>query len=234
MVKMSSKKRKALKSIQTDEVEVITKPGGLKITKSTQPPSLEKFIPKLLIFSGIVGLIAAFVISYDKDQLLQNASFQPNCDINPIISCGSVMKSAQGTAFGFPNPWIGLAAFAVLLTIGVGLLAGARYKRWFWIGLQVGTVFGLGFVHWLFFQSVYNIHALCPYCMAVWTVVIPTFWYVLLYNLEQGHIVLPTRFEKAGQFARRHHLDILLFWYLIIIALILKQFWFFFGRPFGA
>jgi len=209
-------------------------------SRSAQSPrslrSLERPLAWILIVSGIIGIICAFIISYDKLQLLQNASFQPNCNLNPIISCGNVMKSAQGSVFGFPNPWIGLVAFPVLLTIGMGIMAGARFKRWFWIGLQLGTVFGIAFVHWLFFQSVYRIQALCPYCMAVWIVTITTFWYTLLYNLEQRHIRLPAgaRWQQAAAFVRKHHLDILLVWFLIIAFFILKHFWYFFGKPFGA
>ena len=29
------------------------------------------------------------------------------------------------------------------------------------------------FIHWLIFQSLYRIGALCPYCMVVWAVTIP-------------------------------------------------------------
>jgi uncharacterized membrane protein len=59
------------------------------------------------------------------------------------------------------------------------LLAGASFKRWFWRGLEIGTIFGLGFVHWLIFQALYRINALCPYCMVVW---------VLLLLVERGPI----------------------------------------------
>jgi uncharacterized membrane protein len=201
---------------------------------SREPKSLESFIPKLLLVGSIIGMICSFIISYDKIKLLENATFQPNCNLNPIISCGSVMKSAQGSAFGFPNPWIGLVSFGVLITVAMALFAGAKFKRWFWIGLQLGTIFGLVFIHWLFFQSVYRINALCPYCMAVWIVTITTFWYVLLYNIEQKHIVLPASLQKPAVFARRHHLDILFLWFLIILALILKHFWYYYGHYLGA
>ncbi len=220
-------KSKKYRAATPPSVPAVTK---ISITKVSR---LERFIPRLLVFGGILGMIAAFIISYDKDQLLQNAKFQPNCDLNPVISCGNVMKSTQGAAFGFPNPWVGLAAFAVLITIGMGIFAGARYKRWFWIGLQIGTIFGLAFVHWLFFQSVYLIGALCPYCIVVWVVVITTFWYVLLYNIQQKVIVLPTKLQKAGYFARRHHLDILILWFLIILFFILEHFWYFYGHKLG-
>jgi uncharacterized membrane protein len=192
-------------------------------------PRLDKFIPWLLIIGGLIGLVAASIISYDKQQLLKNPSFQPSCNLNPIISCGNIMASKQGEAFGFPNPWIGLAAFGVLIAVGVALLAGRHFKRWFWLGLQAGTVLGLAFVHWLFFQSIYRIGSLCPYCMAVWVVVITIFWYVLLYNLQQGYLSLPDKLKPLDNFMRRHHLDILIFWLLIIAALILKRFWYFFN-----
>lgn len=192
---------------------------------------LSRFMPYLLIIGGILGLLCSFIITLDKMKLLENPSFRPNCDLNPIISCGSVMSSAQGSVFGFPNPWVGLAAFAVLVTIGVGMLAGGVFKRWFWLGLLAGSVFGLFFVHWLFFQSVYRIQALCPYCMVVWVVTITTFWYTLLYNFEKGFLALPgSKGPRIMTFLRQHHLDILLLWLIIIAFFIFKHFWYYFGQ----
>jgi hypothetical protein len=141
------------------------------------------------------------------------------------------MQSKQANVFGFANPFIGLGAFPVIAVIGLGILAGAKFKRWFWLGLNAGLVFAVGFVHWLFFESVYRIHALCPWCMVVWVVSITTFWYVTLYNIDQKHIRLPK--GKTTQFykwVRRHHLDILILWLLIIAALILKHFWYYYGQ----
>jgi uncharacterized membrane protein len=191
---------------------------------------LERVLPWLLIIGGIVGIICSFIITQDKFKLLENPHFVPSCNLNPVISCGSVMSSQQGAAFGFPNPFIGLAAFAVLITIGMGILAGAKFKRWFWLGLEAGTLFGIGFVHWLFFESVYRIHALCPYCMAVWVVTITTFWYVTQYNLKAGNIVLPGKLAGVDAFVRKHHLDILILWLLVIAGLILKHFWYYYGH----
>ena len=48
-----------------------------------------------------------------------------------------------------------------------------RLPRWYWAGLATGTLLGVAFVHWLIFQSLYRIGALCPYCMVVWAVTIP-------------------------------------------------------------
>jgi uncharacterized membrane protein len=193
--------------------------------------SLPKVLPYILLIGGIIGYACAFIIMFDKIRILNNPHYVPSCDLNPIISCGSVMQSKQANVFGFANPFIGLGAFPVVAVIGLGIFAGAKFKRWFWLGLNAGLVFALGFVHWLFFESVYRIHALCPWCMVVWVVSITTFWYVTLYNIDQKHIRLPK--GKTTQFykwVRRHHLDILILWFLIIAALILKHFWYYYGQ----
>jgi len=192
--------------------------------------TLTKAIPYLLIVGGVIGLICSFIITQDKLKLAENPHFVPSCNLNPIISCGSVMSSKQGSLFGFPNPWIGLAAFAVLVTIGVGILAGATFKRWFWLGLETGIVLGTAFAYWLLFESVYRIKALCPYCLTVDVVVITLIWYVTLYNIQEGHITLPARLIGLGDFARKHHLDILLAWFIILIAIILQHFWYYYGQ----
>lgn len=138
------------------------------------------------------------------------------------------MRSKQAAVFGFPNPLIGLVGFTAVVTVGIAMLAGAKFKRWFWLGLEAGTVFGLGFIHWLFFQSVYRIHALCIYCMIVWTVTIPIFLYVTLYNFRSGNITTPQRLKRLAGFIERNHGNILLLWYIILVTLILHYFWYYF------
>ena len=85
-----------------------------KETRVDSFPRLAPIMPFILIVGGIIGLICSFIVSLDKLELLRNPHFVPNCNLNPVLSCGSVMSSPQGSAFGFPNPWIGLAGFAVM------------------------------------------------------------------------------------------------------------------------
>lgn len=191
---------------------------------------LERFLPYLLIFAGIVGILAAGIITQDKLELAANPNFKPSCSLNPVISCGSVMVSKQAHAFGFPNPFIGLVGFPILVTTGVLLLSGVKPKRWWWWGMQAGLTFGVLFAHWLAFQSVYRIHALCIYCMCVWVVVIASFWYVTLYNLQLSRAKIPAKLLPVVNFARKHHLDLLILWYLIIFFLIMHHFWYYFGK----
>ncbi|ASR36095.1 vitamin K epoxide reductase [Prauserella marina] len=176
----------------------------------------------VLAVGGLVGFAASFVLLLERIALLENPFYQPSCSIDATLSCGSVMQSAQAAAFGFPNPVIGVGAFPVVTTIGVALLAGARLPRWFWLGLQVGTLFGVGFIHWLIAQSLYDIGALCPYCMIVWAVMIPIFWYTTVHNVVAGNL----RFgDGAASALGRHHLAPLLFWMLIVVVLIGQRFW---------
>ena len=148
----------------------------------------------LLLVGGVVGLIASFVLTVDKIHLLQDPSYVPGCTINAEFSCGSVMTSLQASLFGFPNSLIGLVGFAVVMVLGALVLAGSELPRWIWWGLQMGALAAVVFVHWLMVQSIFDIQALCLYCMAVWTVTIPIFTYVTAVTV----LADPTRHEDVG------------------------------------
>lgn len=180
-----------------------------------------------LVVAGLIGLFASFILQTEKIHLLKNPDAQLSCNINPIISCGSVIQSKQAEAFGFANPIIGLVGFAVVITIGMAMLAGAKFKRWFWLGLEAGTVFGIAFVHWLFYQAVYNIEALCPYCMVVWAVMIVLFVYVTFYSLTNGYIAAPKKIDSAIKILDKYKWAIAIFWVMAIAGAILNQFWFY-------
>lgn len=192
--------------------------------------TLQKSLPWLLLIGGIIGYICSFIIMQDKVKILQNPHFIPSCNLNPVISCGSVMQSKQATAFGFPNPFIGLGAFPVMAVIGGAMLAGAKFKRWFWLTFEAGLLLGLAFAYWLLLESIYRIHALCPYCLAIDVVMITVTWYVTLFIIDNGYLKPPATIRPLGAWVRRHHLDILVTWFLIIITVILNHFWYYYGR----
>jgi len=192
--------------------------------------SVDKSYPYILIITGVIGIASSFFLSVDKFKILQNPAYKPSCNLNPILACGDVLKTHQGSAFGFPNPFIGLAAFAVFVTIGMGMLAGAKYKKWFHQGLQLGTILGLAFISWLFYQSLYKIHALCPWCMAVWAIVIISFWYTLLFNIDHGFIKLPKNLKAYYPKVRKVHLEIIIIFFLVLTLFILNHFWYYFGK----
>lgn len=202
------------------------------MAKTAQPTrnfDFKKIFPWILVVIGVLGLFAALMLSIEKIELLKNPNYQASCNINPLFSCTGVMKSSQAAVAGFPNPYFGLVAYALVLCTGVGLLAGAKFKKWYWQLFQLGPMAGVVFAHWLIYQSLYNIGSLCLYCMLVWTITIPAFIYTTLWNLREGNITPPKALKGVASFFDRHHTDILIVWYIAIIALVLNRFWYFFA-----
>ncbi|MCP9959689.1 MULTISPECIES: vitamin K epoxide reductase family protein [Streptomyces] len=150
----------------------------------------------MLVVTGAAGLLAAWIITLDKFKLLADPDFVPGCSFNPVVACGSIMKSDQATVFGFPNPMLGLVTYGMVIAIGVGLLAGARYRRWYWLGLNAGTLFGVGFCTWLMVQSLYSINALCLWCCLAWAATIVMFWYVTSHNVRNGLLPAPAGLRR--------------------------------------
>ena len=145
----------------------------------------------LLLITGIVGWLASGALVLEKLEVLKDPNHVTVCDVNPWISCGQVMQTWQGSVFGFPNMLMGIVAFAVIITTAMGLLAGATFARWYWLGLQAGVTLGFAFVVWLWSQALYSIHILCPFCMVVWAAMIPLFVWVTVRNVAHGVIRLP-------------------------------------------
>lgn len=187
----------------------------------------QRSLATLLLIGGLVGCASAFVLTVEKFNLLADPSHTPSCNLNPIVSCGSVMSTAQASAFGFPNPLLGIGGFTVVAATGAAILAGAKLARWYWASLQLGVTFGMLFVAWLIFQSIYRIGALCPYCMVVWAVMLPIFWCVTRRNVLSGVF--------GQQLARSPLLRAVADWgvliltsvYLLVLGLITHQFWFY-------
>ncbi|MEV6664306.1 vitamin K epoxide reductase family protein [Streptomyces nigra] len=145
----------------------------------------------LLVLCGAAGLLASWVITLDKFKLLEDPDFVPGCSLNPVLSCGSVMESDQAEVFGFPNPMLGLVTYGIVVCVGVSLLAGATFPRWYWLAFEAGCLFGIGFVSWLQFESLYRINALCLWCCLAWIATITLFWYVTSFVVRAGLLPAP-------------------------------------------
>ncbi|MFJ4175926.1 vitamin K epoxide reductase family protein [Microbacterium sp. NPDC089696] len=139
-----------------------------------------------LIIASVIGLTAAFALTVEKFVLLENPSDALSCDISPFIQCSKNLNSPQGEVFGFPNPLLGLMGWMAPLIVGVAVLAGARFPRWFWAVFGAGITFAFGFVCWLIGQSLYDLFVLCPWCMITWAVTIPTFFATMLHLTRNG------------------------------------------------
>ncbi|HCA87923.1 MAG TPA: hypothetical protein DEQ61_22145 [Streptomyces sp.] len=180
----------------------------------------------LLVITGLAGLLASWVIMLDKFKILEAKAvgeiFTPGCSLNPVISCGSVMESDQSDVFGFPNPMLGLATYSVVVGIGAALLAGARFRRWYWLGLNAGTLFGVGFCTWLMYQSLYDINALCLWCSLAWVATIVMFCYVTVHNVRHRFLPAPAGLRRG---LLEFHWVPPVVWIGIIGMLVLTRWW---------
>lgn len=139
-----------------------------------------------LIIAGVIGELAAFVLTLEKFASLADPDHLASCDYSVLVQCTANLNAWQGSAFGFPNPIIGLVGWMAPIVVGAALLSGARFSRWFWMLFNLGIAAALGFVIWLISQSIFELGTLCPWCLVTWSVTIPTFFVVTLRNLAAG------------------------------------------------
>lgn len=172
-----------------------------------------------VLIAGVIGLISSATLTIEKIEILINPAYVPSCSINPVLSCGSVMVTPQASVFGFPNPLIGIASFAVVVVSGVLAVSKVRLPRWYWVGLTIGTALGVVFIHWLIFQTLYRIGALCPYCMVVWAVTVPLLVVVSAIALR------PLAGNAVARILYTWRWSIVALWYTTIVLMILVRFW---------
>lgn len=184
-----------------------------------------KSLAWMLILGGVVGWAAAFVLTLDRIRVAANPDVALGCDVNPFISCKSVMLTWQAKLFGFPNPLIGIAAFVAPIVVGFALLAGAKFARWFWQLFTIGMTLGFIFVLWLFDQAVFDIGVLCPYCMVAWAGMIPMFWQLFLYVTSEGIVPVPLKTVRFFVAAYEWHWMATFFTVLVILISIIWRFW---------
>lgn len=174
----------------------------------------------IILILGANGLVAAATLTIEKFKILEDPTYRPSCSINPVLSCGSVMQTAQAQFFGFPNPLIGIAAFAIVVVTGVLVVAKVGLPVWFWVGLTLGTTAGMVFVFYLITESIYRINALCPYCMVIWT--ITPILFVFAAQTAARLSPIPALWRIAGWLW-----PILVVYYVIVILLIAEHFWYY-------
>ena len=174
-----------------------------------------------VLIAGAIGLLASMTLTVEKIEILLNPSYVPSCNINPIVSCGSVMTTAQASVLGFPNPLLGIIGFTVIVVTGVLAVAKVPLPHWYWAGLDAGILVGAVFVHWLIFQSLYRIGALCPYCMVVWVVTL-TLLVVVTSIAFRPSLESST---PVGRVLFQWRWSIAVLWFTGVFLLIMVRFW---------
>ena len=185
-----------------------------------------KWIFGTMLAFGIVGLGASFWLAIEEFHLLKDPNAVLSCSINIVLNCSVVMKTWQASVFGFPNMFIGLMGYAVVITTAIVGLAGAKLPRWFWITANICYFLGAVFAYWLFFNSVYVIEVLCPWCLIVTfstTILLAT---ITHYALRENLYHFPKHINARVQEFLQKDIGKLLTasWLVLMIALVFIKF----------
>ena len=152
----------------------------------------------LLIVTGAAGLLGAFSLSVERVELLLDPQHTLGCDLNPFLTCSGAMESAQGSAFGFPNPFIGLMAFPAPIIMGALTLGRVAMPRWVWTVFSIGVLGGLVFVLWLAQQSIFFLGFVCPWCFLVWMAMYAMSFPLWVWGFGSGALPAPSGLRRTA------------------------------------
>lgn len=182
----------------------------------------------VLLAFALTALSAALVLSVEKIHLLNDPDAVLSCSFNLVLNCSTVMQTWQSAVFfGIPNMYIGLMAFPVIVTVAVGYLwGGARYNKGFLRAMNICVALGTIFAYWLFFQSLYAIQVLCPWCLVVTfscTMMFAASTHIGLreniWNLKKSTNEKVQKFLKSG-----YHQLVVACWVVLMVALVFLKF----------
>lgn len=179
----------------------------------------------MLVF-GIVGLIVSFILSIEEIHLIQNPDTVLSCSINIVLNCATVMQTWQAHVFGFPNMLIGLLSYPIVITVAVVALCGAKLPRWYWIAANVCYGLGLIFSYWLFFQSVYAIQVLCPWCLVITFSTTLLFATITHFNLRENMFNLGVKLNtKIQRYLEKDYGKMAVAgWIVVMLVLVILKF----------
>lgn len=195
--------------------------------KSTLSRSDAWIFGTMLVF-GIIGLVVSFILSVEEIHLIKNPDATLSCSINLVLNCSTVMQSWQASVFGFPNMLIGLMAYPVVITTAVVALTGLAGKlpRWYWRAATVCYGLGALFAYWLFFQSLYAIQVLCPWCLVITFSTTILFATIVHYALRENIFGFNKRLNGNIQaYLKKDYGKMLVaVWIVLLIALVILKF----------
>ena len=116
-----------------------------------------------MLIASAVALGASLILSAETLQLARHPESALGCDLNSAVSCSAVAQSGRS----YPNAFFGIAAESVFVTIAVIGLARVKVPRWFATCTWLGGLAALAYSYWLSTQSLFVIHALCPWCLTL-------------------------------------------------------------------
>ena len=179
-----------------------------------------------MFVGALLSLLASFVLSVEAFELAKTPDAVLSCSINIVLNCATVAAHPTSELFGFPNPFLGLIAEPIVITVAIAGLAGVKFPRLFMFGAQIGYTLGLIFAYVLLGISFFVIQALCPWCLLV-TLTTTLVWFALTrYNIRENNLYLPKNIQKRLETFVKKDYDKFAMWLLIaaLIAAILVKY----------
>lgn len=178
----------------------------------------------LLIVTSLLGVVASLKLTTERMAQLANPDHVASCDLNPILSCSSVMNQPEAAIFGFSNSLLGLVSFGAILAAGGALIAGGRFKPFFWWLLIAGELAGVVMVHYLMAVSILVLHTICPWCVVTWFATIPAFVYTVIYAAASGQLGVSERVQQRVAAIGVYHPVIVGGWLVAITCAVVVEY----------
>ncbi len=183
----------------------------------------------VMLFFSAVALVTSLILSAETLALARAPQKLLSCDFNSVVSCSRVAQTwqAEMVKFGelsFPNAFFGIAAESVFVTLAVIGMIRVCVPRWFAICTWIGGFCALAYAYWLFSQSMFVIHALCPWCIVLMSSTTLQFM-SLSHASVSSQRLLTKRFTWVESYYRlRYDLLVDVIWIAALVTLILSQY----------
>lgn len=181
----------------------------------------------IMLIASAVALIVSFVLSAETLQLARHPNQALGCDVNGTLSCTTVAQSWQAeivkfAGLSYPNAFFGIAAESVFVTIAVIGFIRVSVPRWFAVCTWLGGLAALLYSYWLTSQSLFVIHALCPWCLAL--MVATTIQFMALSHATVTVQRVPKRTSRLYSYYRLHYdLMVDVVWIVLVATIILVK-----------
>lgn len=192
--------------------------------KNKKPLSVERVYAGILAVGGALGLVSMTWQASERITMLKDPGVGLVCNLNPVIDCGGVLGHPLAAVLGLPNAFLGMIFFAILATSGLVLLSGGKFVGWYRHFVMAVSLILVLFSLWFFGVSLYVLGKICIFCVVGWMASIPIFWYGLLYYLQSASAKSKRRTEAFTNFGLKHHFDVVILAYVVMLALFLIRF----------
>jgi uncharacterized membrane protein len=125
---------------------------------------------KLLTYIKILSLIGIVLAIYLLWEQMFHPTFQP-CNINSTVNCDAIISGAVSKTFGIPTPLIGLIGYICIFLASLFKMKKAL------IGF---AAFGLVFCLSIAYIELFQLHVICPVCIACQIIMISVFSLALI------------------------------------------------------